>query len=124
MPMTILIVDDSVTMLMSVKSTLVINGFQVETAADGLLALGKLKGGLKPALIITDINMPNMGGLELIKQVRALPGFRFTPILTLTTESESTKRDEGRRLGATGWLVKPVAGNDLIKVIKQVLPGA
>jgi two-component system chemotaxis response regulator CheY len=122
--MTILIVDDSVTMLMSVKSTLVINGFQVETAADGLLALGKLKGGLKPALIITDINMPNMGGLELIKQVRALPGFRFTPILTLTTESESTKRDEGRRLGATGWLVKPVAGNDLIKVIKQVLPGA
>jgi two-component system chemotaxis response regulator CheY len=122
--MTILIVDDSVTMLMSVKSTLVINGFQVETAADGLLALGKLKGGLKPALIITDINMPNMGGLELIKQVRALPGFRFTPLLTLTTESESTKRDEGRRLGATGWLVKPVAGNDLIKVIKQVLPGA
>jgi two-component system, chemotaxis family, chemotaxis protein CheY len=124
MPLTILIVDDSVTMTMSVKSTLVMNGFQVETAADGLLALAKLKSGLKPALILTDINMPNMSGLELIKHVRALPGFRFVPILTLTTETESAKRDEGKRLGATGWLVKPVTGNALVKVIKQVLPGA
>jgi two-component system chemotaxis response regulator CheY len=68
--------------------------------------------------------MPVMGGLELIEKVRALPGFRFTPILTLTTESETTKRAEGKRLGATGWLVKPLAGNDLVKVIKQLLPGA
>ena len=124
MAMTILIVDDSATMLMSVKSTLTMNGFAVETAADGQLALDKLKGGLKPNLILTDINMPNMGGLELIKHARALPGLRFIPILTLTTESEASKRDEGKRLGATGWLVKPLAGADLIKVIKQVLPGA
>jgi two-component system chemotaxis response regulator CheY len=124
MSITILIVDDSATMVMSVKSTLTMNGFLVETATDGLQALGKLKNGLKPALILTDINMPNMGGLELIKNVRAMPGFRFIPILTLTTESEAAKRDEGKRLGATGWLVKPIAGNDLIKVIKQVLPGA
>jgi two-component system chemotaxis response regulator CheY len=53
-----------------------------------------------------------------------MAGFRFTPILTLTTESETSKRAEGKRLGATGWLVKPLAGHDLIKVIKQVLPGA
>lgn len=124
MAMTILIVDDSATMLMSVKSTLTMSGFQVETAADGVLALATLKAGLKPNLILTDINMPNMGGLELIKQVRALPGFRFIPILTLTTESDASKRDEGKRLGATGWLVKPLAGADLVKVIKQVLPGA
>ena len=124
MAMTILIVDDSATMLMSVKSTLTMSGFQVETAADGVLALATLKAGLKPNLILTDINMPNMGGLELIKHVRALPGFRFIPILTLTTESEASKRDEGKRLGATGWLVKPVSGNDLIAVIKKVLPGA
>jgi two-component system chemotaxis response regulator CheY len=78
---------------------------------------------LKPDLIITDINMPNMGGLELIKNVKALPGFRFVPILTLTTESDASKRDEGKRLGATGWLVKPISGGDLLKVIKQVLPG-
>jgi two-component system chemotaxis response regulator CheY len=122
--MTILIVDDSATMLMSLKSTLSIGGFQVETANNGKVALDKLKSGLKPNLILTDINMPVMGGFELIKNVRALPGCRFFPILTLTTESEASKRDEGRRLGATGWLVKPIAGNDLIKVIKQVLPGA
>jgi len=124
MPKTILIVDDSATMLMSVKSTLEMGGFKVETASDGVQALTKLKGGVKPDLIITDVNMPNMGGMELIKNVRALPGFRFTPILTLTTESQAAKRDEGKKLGATGWLVKPVAGPDLIKVIKQVVPGA
>jgi two-component system chemotaxis response regulator CheY len=68
--------------------------------------------------------MPVMGGLEFIGKARALSGFRFIPILTLTTESQAAKRDEGRRLGATGWLVKPVAAEELIKVIKQVLPGA
>lgn len=120
----ILIVDDSATMLMSVKSNLEMNGFKVETASDGVQALNKLKSGTKPDLIITDINMPNMGGLELIQNVRALPGFRFVPILTLTTESQAAKRDEGKKLGATGWLVKPIDGADLIKVIKQVVPGA
>jgi two-component system chemotaxis response regulator CheY len=60
----------------------------------------------------------------MIEKVRALPGCRFFPILTLTTESDSAKRDAGRRLGATGWLVKPITGNDLLKVIKQVMPGA
>ena len=120
----ILIVDDSATMIMSVKANLEMNGFKVETAGDGVQALSKLKSGIKPDLIITDINMPNMGGMELIKNVRALPGFRFTPILTLTTESQADKRDEGKKLGATGWLVKPVGGADLLKIIKQVLPGA
>jgi two-component system chemotaxis response regulator CheY len=124
MSKTILIVDDSATMILSVKSNLEMNGFKVETAGDGVQALTKLKSGIKPDLIITDINMPNMGGLELIQAVRALPGFRFTPILTLTTESQSAKRDEGKKMGATGWLVKPVDGADLIKVIRQVLPGA
>jgi|SRR5450830_517780 len=120
----ILIVDDSATMLMSVKNNLEIGGFMVETAEDGLKALAKIKEGFKPDLIITDVNMPNMGGMELIKNVRLLPGLRFTPILTLTTESQAEKRDEGKRLGATGWLVKPVGGADLLKIIKQVLPGA
>jgi len=124
MGMTILVVDDSVTMVMSLKTTLAMNGFEVETANNGQQALDKLTGGVKPNLILTDINMPVMGGLEFIGKVRALPGFRFTPILTLTTESETSKRGEGKRLGATGWLVKPIAGDDLIKVIKQVLPGA
>ena len=124
MAKTILIVDDSATMVMSVKTNLEIAGFKVEAAQDGVKALTKLKGGVKPDLIITDINMPNMGGMELIRNIRALPGFRFTPILTLTTESQAEKRDEAKKLGATGWLVKPVGGADLVKVIKQVLPGA
>ena len=124
MAKTVLVVDDSVTMVLSLKTTLSMNGFEVETANHGQAALEKLKGGLKPNLILTDINMPVMGGLELIEKVRALPEFRFVPILTLTTETEASKRDEGKRLGATGWLVKPLSGDDLIKVMKKVLPGA
>ncbi|NEX16483.1 MAG: two-component system sensor histidine kinase/response regulator [Halochromatium sp.] len=124
MPKTILVVDDSATMIMSLKASLEMAGFQVHTASDGVKALETLKGGLKPDLIITDINMPNMGGLELIKNARSLPGMRFMPILALTTESQQAKRDEAKKLGATGWLVKPVGGQDLVKVIKQVLPGA
>jgi two-component system chemotaxis response regulator CheY len=94
------------------------------SATDGLIALSKLHAGAKPDLIITDINMPNMGGIEFIGKARALPGYRFLPILVLTTESQQASRDQAKKLGATGWLVKPVGGADLIKVIKQVLPGA
>ncbi len=122
MAKSILVVDDSSVMLMSLKETLELAGFQVRTAADGLLAFQALQGGLRPDLVITDINMPNMDGLELIKNARTI--LRFTPILALTTESQAAKRDEAKRLGATGWLVKPVAGADLVRVVRQVLPGA
>ncbi len=118
---TILLVDDSATMLMSLSKTLTISGLTVETATDGSAALEKLKGGLKPALIITDINMPKLDGLGLIQEARKL--LRFTPILALTTESQQGKRDEAKRNGATGWLVKPVGGNELLQVIRQVIPG-
>jgi two-component system chemotaxis response regulator CheY len=111
-------------MVMSLKTTLAMNGFEVETANNGQAALDKLNSGIKPHLIVTDINMPVMGGLELIGKVRAMQGFKFIPILTLTTESDNAKRDQGKRAGATGWIVKPVSGDDLIKVIKKVLPGA
>jgi two-component system chemotaxis response regulator CheY len=117
----ILLVDDSATMLMSLRNTLQISGFEVETASDGSLALERLQGGLKPDLIITDINMPKLDGLALIRETRRL--LRFTPILALTTESQQHKREEAKRNGATGWLVKPVGGNDLLQVIRQVLPG-
>lgn len=123
MAKTILVVDDSATMVMSLKASLEMAGFTVETAADGKLAIDKLKSGVRPDLILTDINMPNMGGIEFIRSARALPGLRFTPILALTTESQQAKRDEAKQLGATGWLVKPVGGADLLKVIRQVLPG-
>jgi two-component system chemotaxis response regulator CheY len=124
MAKTIMVVDDSLTMTKSLKSNLEMSGFAVLTAGDGVQALTQLKAGAKPDLIITDINMPNMGGLDLIRNVKALPGFRFTPILTLTTEGDNAMRDAGKKAGAAGWLVKPVKGTDLIGVIKQVLPGA
>jgi two-component system chemotaxis response regulator CheY len=124
MAMKVLVVDDSITMVMSLKTTLAMNGFEVETANNGQAALDKLASGIKPNLVITDINMPVMGGLEMISKLRALPGFKFIPILTLTTESDTAKREEGKRAGATGWIVKPVSGDDLIRVIKKVLPGA
>jgi two-component system, chemotaxis family, chemotaxis protein CheY len=117
----VFLVDDSATMLMSLKGTLEISGYKVDTAPDGEAALGKLKAGLKPDLIITDINMPKLDGIGLIREARKL--LRFTPILALTTESQQAKRDEAKRCGATGWLVKPVGGADLVKVIRQVMPG-
>jgi two-component system chemotaxis response regulator CheY len=124
MAKTIMIVDDSSTMLMSLRNSLEIAGYKVLEANDGSVALKTLQDGAKPDLIITDINMPNMGGIEFIGKARALPGLRFIPILALTTESQQGKRDEAKKLGATGWLLKPVSGTDLNKIIKQVLPGA
>jgi two-component system chemotaxis response regulator CheY len=118
---TVLVVDDSSVMLASLKQTLEMAGFKVETAGDGQQAMNRIKAGLRPDLVLTDINMPVMNGLDLIKSARSI--LRFTPILALTTESQASKRDEAKRLGATGWLVKPVGGSDLIRVIKQVLPG-
>ena len=122
MPKIILLIDDSATMLMSLKQTLENAAFKIETARDGQEAFKRLQGGLKPDLIITDINMPNMNGIDFIKNARTL--LKFTPILALTTEIQVARRDEAMKLGATGWLVKPVGGPDLLKVIKQVLPGA
>lgn len=120
----IFLVDDSATMLMSLQNGFEIAGFGVETAVDGVDALNKLKAGLKPDLMITDINMPNMDGIGLIQGTRTLPQFRFMPIVVLSTESQQGKREEAKKLGATGWMVKPVTSADLIKVVKQMLPGA
>jgi two-component system, chemotaxis family, chemotaxis protein CheY len=120
---TVLLVDDSPTILMSMKAILTKNGFTVATAADGDAALVQL-GSLKPDLIISDLNMPRMDGVTLIKAARKLPGLRFVPILLLTTESAQAKRDEAKAAGATGWLVKPVAADALLTVIRQVVPGA
>lgn len=121
---TIFLVDDSGTMLMSLSEILQRAGFQVKIALNGQDALDQFKAGAKPDLVITDQNMPGLTGIELIRETRKLPAFRFTPILMLTTESQQAKRQEGKAAGATGWLVKPVAGKDLLGVIKQVLPGA
>jgi two-component system chemotaxis response regulator CheY len=122
MPSTILIVDDSVTILMSMEAILSKGGFTVVKSSSGEDAMGKLQSGAKPALIITDIHMGQMSGIDLIKKVRVMSGLQFTPILVVTTESQQSKRDEARAAKATGWLVKPVQPDDLMKVVKQILP--
>ncbi|MBB4196857.1 two-component system sensor histidine kinase/response regulator [Rhodoblastus sphagnicola] len=117
-----LIVDDSPTMLMSIGGMLTKMGLKVEQAASGEEALGKLRSGLKPRLMITDLNMGKMNGIELIREARKAPGMTFIPILMLTTESEQAKRQEARLAGATGWLVKPVNPASLTKLVDQFIP--
>jgi two-component system, chemotaxis family, chemotaxis protein CheY len=121
---TILLVDDSRTILMSVSAVLTKSGYTVETAPDGTDGLAKVKAGLKPAVILTDLNMPKMDGITFIRELRKAPGLRFTPILMLTTESQQAKRAEAKAAGASGWLVKPVQPKDLLAVLQQVLPRA
>lgn len=118
----VMIVDDSATMLASMRDILTRGGYAVTEADGGKPALTKLQGGYKPDLIITDLNMPDMDGIQLIKAARGLPSCRFTPILMLTTESGAGKREAAKQVGATGWLVKPVQADELMGVLKQVLP--
>ena len=120
---TILLVDDSTTMLMSMEAVLKRQGFQVETATSGSQALTKLST-LTPDLVITDLNMPGMDGITLISELKKLPAMRFKPILMMTTESQQEKRDEAKAAGAVGWLVKPVKPEELLAVVKQVVPGS
>ncbi len=119
----ILLVDDSKTMLLSMEAVLKRAGFTVSTAANGAEGLEQVTK-TKPDLMITDLNMPVMDGMTLIKKAKQLPEMRFKPVLMLTTESQQTKRDEAKAAGATGWLVKPVKPEELLAVIKQVIPGS
>lgn len=120
---TILLVDDSPTILLSMESVLTRAGYSVSKAGDGCQALTHLQSGSAADLMITDLNMPNMDGITLIRETRKVSGRRFMPILMLTTESQQAKRDEAKAAGASGWLVKPVGAADLLAVLKQVLPG-
>ncbi len=117
---TILAVDDSASMRQMVAFTLKGAGHEVVEAADGVDALSKAKTK-KFDLVISDVNMPNMDGITLIRELRSLPAFKFTPILMLTTESTADKKQEGKSAGATGWIVKPFNPDQLLATIKKVL---
>jgi two-component system chemotaxis response regulator CheY len=117
----IFLVDDSSTILLSIGAILTKAGYEFEKAPSADEGLKLLNGGLKPDLLITDLNMPGMNGIEFIKEVRKLPNLRFMPILFLTTESQQSKRDEAKAAGASGWLVKPVNAEQLIGTIKLVI---
>ncbi len=116
-------VDDSKTVRASVKYTLEKNNYEIvlaEDGKDGLEKLDSLKAkGKKPAMIITDINMPRMGGIEFIKSVKQKSDFKFIPVLVLTTESQDQKKMEGKKAGAAGWLVKPFEPKQLIGVVEK-----
>ena len=116
----ILAVDDSASMRQMVSFTLKGAGYDVTEAADGVEALNIAKTS-KFNLVLTDINMPNMDGITLTKELRALPDYKFIPILTLTTESSSDKKMAGKSAGATGWIVKPFNPDQLLATIKKVL---
>lgn len=117
---TIITVDDSASIRQMVSFTLKNAGYEVLEAVDGRDALAKLNGS-SLHMMITDLNMPNMDGIGLIREVRANSVYRFIPIIMLTTESQDLKKQEGKAAGATGWIVKPFKPDQLLAVVKKVL---
>ncbi len=113
-----LAVDDSATMRNLVKMALESEGFTVDTAENGQEALQLAKKNTYD-IVISDINMPVMDGLQFLKEFREMN--KRTPVLMLTTETEARKKEEAKRLGATGWIVKPFKPEDLVKVVKRVV---
>ncbi|MDT8442663.1 MAG: response regulator [Desulfuromonadales bacterium] len=117
----VLIVDDSETVRQVLQMTLTNAGYDVIEAVDGEDAIEKLTNASSVNMLITDLNMPNMDGLQLIQQVRKERNHRFMPIVMLTTESSEEKKQAGRDAGASGWIVKPFKPEQLLKVVKMVL---
>ena len=120
MAQTIMTVDDSASVRQMVNFTLKRAGYEVVEAVDGKDGLAKLAGA-KVNMILTDLNMPNMDGIEMIRKVRAMAQYKFIPIILLTTESQDDKKKEGKKAGATGWIIKPFKPEQLLAVVKKVL---
>lgn len=117
----IMTVDDSSTVRSVLNVTLSGAGYQVIEAHDGQDAVEKLAQE-KIDLLVTDLNMPNMGGVELIKLVRQQPGRRFMPIIMLTSEAQKEMKVAGKQAGASGWVTKPFRPEQLLSVIQMVCP--
>jgi two-component system chemotaxis response regulator CheY len=121
----ILIVDDSASLRRVVQIALTGAGYEVIEASDGKDALAKIAklGGKKLHLIISDVNMPNMNGIEFVTEVKKDPAYKFTPVIMLTTESEDAIKQEGRLAGAKAWIVKPFNPTQMINAVsKLILP--
>ena len=119
MTKTILTVDDSATVRQMVSFTLKASGYEVIEATDGQDALTKLTQPL--SMVVTDLNMPSLDGIGLIKKLRAHPACKYVPVVVLTTESEAAKKQEARTAGATAWIVKPFRPEQLLAVVQKVL---
>lgn len=120
MARTILIAEDSASMRQLISFTLTGAGFEVIESEDGKDALSKVNGS-KVDMVISDLNMPNMDGIELLKQLRTNANFKFTPIVMLTTESLSSKVVEAKMAGISGWIIKPFDPEKLIETVKKFL---
>lgn len=119
MSKTIMVVDDSSSIRQVVSIALKGAGYEVIEACDGKDALTKLQGQ-KIHLIVSDVNMPNMDGISLVKEVKKHPQYKFTPIMMLTTESGSAKKEEGKAAGAKAWLVKPFQPPALLSAVSKL----
>ena len=120
MAKSILVVDDSASMRQMVRLALTGAGYEVTAAEDGAIALEKARAAAHH-MVLTDLNMPNMDGLGLIREVRKLATYRGVPIVFLTTESDPAKKLEAKAAGATAWLVKPFDKDQLLAVVRKVL---
>jgi two-component system chemotaxis response regulator CheY len=105
-----------------VKMALTGGGFEVISAEDGNDGLAKARG-CRADLVLTDLNMPGMNGIELIKQIRQLPAYMGVPIIFLTTESDAGLKQQAKAAGATAWIVKPFQGDQLLTAVRRVLGG-
>jgi two-component system, chemotaxis family, chemotaxis protein CheY len=116
----ILTVDDSASIRMTTRIALTNAGYNVTEAVDGADGLQKMKSG-NFDLIVTDLNMPNMDGLTMIRNLRQMPAYMGTPVIFLTTESDGDIKQQAKAAGATGWLTKPFDAENLTKIARKVL---
>jgi two-component system chemotaxis response regulator CheY len=119
MAQTILVIDDSASLRQVVAMALQGAGYEVLQAGDGQAALALLDGR-KIGMAVCDVNMPRMNGIEFVKAAKALPAYRFLPILMLTTESQESKKDEGRAAGAKAWMLKPFSPASLLNAVSKL----
>lgn len=123
MSKTIITIDDSMSIREIVKLSLAPYGYNVLTAEDGVSGL-QLCSSHRVDLVLTDLNMPRLNGIALIAKLRALPAYRFTPIVMLTTESQAAQKMAGKQAGATGWIVKPFDSPKLLQIVQRLCPAA
>ena len=122
MTKTILSVDDSASVLQMVKLALTGGGYSVVQAINGVDGLAKARSG-SIDMVLTDLNMPEMNGIALIRELRKLPQCTGVPIIFLTTESAANMKQEAKAAGATGWITKPFRQDQLLAVVRKVLGG-
>jgi two-component system chemotaxis response regulator CheY len=120
MTASILTVDDSASIRLTTRVALSNAGYTITEAVDGMDGIAKLKSG-QFDLIVTDLNMPRMDGLTMIRELRKMPAHMGVPVIFLTTESDNELKSQAKAAGATGWLTKPFDPESLVKIVKKVL---